>query len=216
MIKKKKPDEKTVIAFIKRRMAQEGLTSDRIKCIVAFGSNSAVPHYKQDSNKALEENTLVLIDCWGRLREKDSLYADLTKVAYFGRKIPRDVAETFSLVRKARDTAVSFIESSLSSGKIPYPKQVDHAARRIISARGFGKNFIHTTGHSLGTADVHGNIRFSRKTKRKLEQRTAYTIEPGIYLKGKFGIRSEIDIMVAENRVIRTSPFQEKLPLIGF
>jgi Xaa-Pro aminopeptidase len=107
----------------------------------------------------------------------------------------------------------------LNGGREVRGWQVDDAARDFIESKGYGEYFIHRTGHSLG-GEVHGNganiDHFETKDDRRLIPRTAFTIEPGVYLPS-FGVRSEIDIYAGEREAYITGePIQRKLePLLA-
>lgn len=86
-------------------------------------------------------------------------------------------------------------------------------ANNIITKAGYGKNILHRTGHSIGTSSPHGlENNITIKNSQQLLKKVVYTIEPGIYLKNKFGIRSEIDFFIDENmKLVYTTKIQEKI-----
>ncbi|HEY0386139.1 MAG TPA: M24 family metallopeptidase, partial [Pyrinomonadaceae bacterium] len=119
-----------------------------------------------------------------------------------GNQVPADVTEVFNLVRDARDAATEFVKAAFREGRTIYGWLVDDACREVIQKGGYGDYFIHRTGHNIHT-EVHGNganiDNLETKDSRLLIPRTCFSIEPGIYLEGQFGIRSEIDVYVSEN-----------------
>jgi Xaa-Pro dipeptidase len=183
--------------------------------IVAFNSSAATPHYfpSKKKSKKLRKNSLVLIDIWGRLREKDCPFGDISWVGYYGDKIPKEIQMVYKLVIKARDASVNCILSGVKKGKLPTGKEVDDVARDIITKAGYGKNFIHTTGHGLGFSSPHWIGRnLSRKNSHQIFKKIGYAIEPGVYLKGKFGLRSEINLYVdSRGKVVFSSPVQKEI-----
>jgi Xaa-Pro aminopeptidase len=123
--------------------------------------------------------------------------------------------DIFSIVTAARDRGVELASQRVAAGESVAGWEVDDAVRAVISNAGYGQYFTHRTGHSLGTA-VHGNgvniDNFETRDERLLEPGLGFTIEPGIYLPGEFGIRSEIDCYVSEDRVeVTTLPLQTEL-----
>ena len=96
--------------------------------------------------------------------------------------------------------------------------QVDDVARGVIRKAGYADQFLHRTGHSIGE-EGHGNganiDNLETRDSRRLIPGTAFSIEPGIYLEGKFGVRSEIDVYLTENDAIITAPHQtEIIPIL--
>ena len=209
-------DEKTIASYIKKQFSLHDLISDNQKCIVAFNENTALPHYEGDNNKHLEENTLILIDCWAKLREKNSVYADITKLGFYGKKIPSEIQKVFSVVRDARDSTITLMKKAVKKDSVVKASQVDETARNLVTKKGYQKNFIHSTGHSLGVRHVHGSIKLGKKVDKRIVHNMAYAIEPGIYIKGKFGMRSEIDVLLKGNSLVRTTPLQKEILLLNY
>lgn len=205
--------EYEVQQFILKQFEEFGLESDRDPPIVAFNENSALPHYfPKENSELLKENSLILIDLWAKLNKEGAPFADITWVAYCG-EIPERVQEIFEVVIKSRDYALNFIRSEMETGKMPAGKEVDLAAREIISKSGFEGKFLHGTGHSIGFTSPHGNRSNLNTTGRQpILVNVGYTIEPGIYLKDEFGIRSEIDFYVDDRfKLIITTPIQKEI-----
>jgi len=171
--------------------------------IVAVNGNSASPHYGPTSAESspIKKGDFVLIDLWAKLNRADSVYADITWTAFVGDKPTDEMTRVFNIVRDARDAATNFVKESFSSGKSIFGWQVDDVCRNVIREAGYGDYFIHRTGHNIHT-EVHGNganiDNLETKDARSLIPRTCFSIEPGVYLEGKFGVRSEIDVYVDE------------------
>jgi Xaa-Pro aminopeptidase len=140
-----------------------------------------------------------LLDLWAKEKNSDSAYGDLTWMAYVGDRVPDEYARIFSVVGAARDAAVGLIQRRVSAGEPVAGRDADGAARAVIAAAGFAEFFLHRTGHSIGR-EVHGNganlDSFETDDYRNLLDRTCFSVEPGIYLVGRFGIRSEIDMVI--------------------
>ena len=182
--------------------------------IVAVNAHSADPHYSPESvgSSPIHRGDFVLIDLWAKQQEAGSMYADITWTAYVGDQVPGRYAEIFTLVKEARDVAVSFVQTSVRQGNFPCGWEVDQVCRNVIQAGGFCERFLHRTGHSIGE-EVHGNganiDNLETKDNRRLIPNTCFSIEPGIYLHGEFGVRSELDVFVSEQEaVVSGQPIQ--------
>jgi Xaa-Pro aminopeptidase len=130
-----------------------------------------------------------------------------------GVEVPRRYAEVFETVRVARDAAVDFVQAAMQSGRTIYGYEVDDVARGIINRRGYGRCFVHRTGHSIGE-DVHANganiDNFETRDTRQIIPRTCFSIEPGIYLP-EFGVRSEVNVFVEESSARVTGEIQQAI-----
>lgn len=155
---------------------------------------------------------MVLIDIWARLKQGGP-YADITWMAYYGKPTKKEL-EIFNIVIKARNKALSHLKKEVSKGKTPTGAKINQIAKDTIDSYGYLKNFDHFTGHSLGTFSPHGNKAGLRPSNNKKLINMGYTIEPGIYLKNKFGARSEINVYLQNKKVILTTPLQKKLVMI--
>jgi len=206
--------EYNVQQFILGQFKKNNLLTDKDPPIVGFNANAAIPHYfpKKKTAKHLEKNTLVLIDVWARVKEDKSPFADITWMGYYG-NIPKDIQNVFDIVVRARDKAIDFVKARAHSRSMPRGLDVDAIARGVITKTGFGRKFIHSTGHSLGFTSPHGIYGALRKSnKKQLHKLLGYTIEPGIYLKGKFGVRSEMNLYIdKKNQLIVTTVLQKKI-----
>jgi len=182
--------------------------------IVGFNESAASPHYYPKKNsKKLVPNTLILIDIWARLKQINSPFSDITWMAYYGKEIPEEIKQVWNIVKDARDLCIKFIEDNLKEGRFPTGKDIDDTARKVISDSGYKDNILHNTGHSIGLHSPHGTEKgLSQKNSNAIIKNLAYTIEPGIYLKNKFGIRSEICFLINDdNKLIITTPIQREL-----
>lgn len=190
--------------------------------IVAVNAHSADPHYCPDveGSSFIRAGDLVLIDLWAKQKEAGSVYADITWTGYMGDVVPQEYSDIFVVVAQARNAALEFVRRSFREGNSIGGWQVDDVARQVIRQAGFGDCFIHRTGHSIGEED-HGNganlDNLETRDERSIIPRTGFSIEPGIYLEGRFGIRSEINVYVGEGEIIVTGlPIQaEVVPILG-
>lgn len=186
--------------------------------IVAANENAAIPHYfpQKRTTKIIERNNLVLIDIWARLNEERAPFADITWVGYCGEKIPAEIKKVFTKVIDARDFTLNFIKKSLRNKKFPRTRDVEMATRNYFKKFGLAKYFLHRTGHSLGFLIDHGKyFRFDRKSKTRIKPNIPFTIEPGLYFNGKFGVRSEINCYVTQGyKLVITTKIQRKITKI--
>lgn len=195
-------------AWLLRRLGElgAGVGADSI---VAVGANAADPHYATPERGApICEGELLLIDLWGK-ESDDAVYADQTWMGYLGAEIPERVRPVWDAVRSARDAAVAFLQSAWREGRAVMGGEVDDVCRGVIVERGYGDAFIHRTGHSID-AEVHGmgpNIdNLETREVRHLIPGVGFSIEPGIYLPGDVGMRSEINVYMGENGPEVTTP----------
>jgi Xaa-Pro aminopeptidase len=188
--------------FILARIHEAGMVTSSAP-IAAVNVHSADPHYGPTETGSTEvtRDALLLIDLWAKRTEPGSVYGDITWTGYVGRNIPVKHREIFDLVRQGRDAALAFVRKETAAGRRPFGWEVDHACRQVIQRSGYGDQFVHRTGHSIGE-EVHGNGAnidgLETQDTRRLMPRTCFSIEPGIYLPGEFGIRSELDVYLAE------------------
>ena len=183
--------------------------------IIAVNENSAIPHYspRKNSTKIIKKNNLVLIDIWARLNEEEAYFADISWVTYSGRTIPQKIRKTFSEVINARNFIVRFIKKSLNSKKFPKTRDVEIATRNYFKKLNLEKYFLHRTGHSLGIHICHGKyFRFDKKSGTRIKPNIPFTVEPGLYFKNRFGIRSEINCYATKDyKLIITTEIQNKI-----
>jgi Xaa-Pro aminopeptidase len=171
--------------------------------IVAANANSAMPHYgpTRDKHSPIHAGDFVLIDLWAKCDRPGAVYADITWTSMVSDKVPEDVNKVFTIVRDARDAATNFVKEAFAAGRTIHGWEVDDVCRAVIQNQGYGDYFIHRTGHNIHT-EVHGNganiDNLETRDGRVLIPRTCFSIEPGIYLEGRFGVRSEIDVYVRE------------------
>lgn len=191
-----------------------GVTSDSPP-IVAVGPHSGDPHYEPPAqgSSVLGKGDLLLLDIWAKTLAPNSVYYDITWVGYLGSEVPPKCAKVFSVVRDARDAAVLFVQENMAAGREIEGWQVDRAAREVIRKAGFGKQFVHRTGHNIGQ-EVHGagaNMdSLETRDVRRIIPHTCFSVEPGIYLP-EFGVRSEVNVYVGEGRAEVTGAVQTEI-----
>ena len=192
--------------FILSRIRDAGMTTSSAP-IAAVDAHSADPHYgpTSSSSSLITRDNLVLIDLWAKQTAPGSVYGDITWTGYTGTDVPAKQRMIFEHVRRGRDAALSFVQNQVAIGRFPCGWEVDDVCRTTIRTAGYGDFFIHRTGHSIGE-EVHGNganiDNLETQDSRRLLPRTCFSIEPGIYLPGEFGIRSELDVYVSEREAV--------------
>ena len=207
-------DERAVQEFILKRFQEERLMTNSPP-IVAVNENSADPHYQPGATKSskIHKGDFLLVDLWAKPATRNSVYADITWTGFFGEAPPQRHKEVFEIVRRARDQGVEFLSQRMQAGNPPQGWEIDDAVRAVIREAGYGKFFLHRTGHNLGRA-VHGNgVHFDNletHDTRQVIPGIACTIEPGIYLEN-FGIRSELNVYIAEDGPQVTTPLQAEI-----
>ncbi|MGH7842163.1 MAG: M24 family metallopeptidase [Candidatus Binataceae bacterium] len=207
--------------FVLERIAARGLRTDEAP-IVAVNAHAANPHFVPTAthDSAIRPGDLVLLDLFAKETAPDSIYGDLTWMGYVGEAVPQQLAATFEIVAAARDAAVELIRSRIAERQPLSGQEADRAARQVIEAAGYGDYFVHRTGHSIGR-EVHGtgaNLdSLETRDHRSLIENTCFSVEPGIYLPERFGIRSELDMTIEAGRaeISGGPPQREIIPMMA-
>jgi len=183
---------------IERQMFDTGYRSTLNPLIIAGGPNGALPH-AQVTNRKFRKGELVVVDLTLRYR---GYVSDSTRTFAVGRisKQARDVYET---VRESQKLGLREVKPNAGC------REVDLACRRHIDEQNYGKHFIHSTGHGIGL-EVHEPPTVSHRSETRLEQNMAITVEPGVYIQNKFGVRIE-DSLIVRNRPVVMHKFTKEL-----
>ncbi len=203
--------------FIREGFDKSGLVTDHGP-IVAVNANMSNPHYEPEPETSLpiRKGDAVLIDMWAKLDKPGAVFYDITWTGYCGSDPPSTLQNVYEVVAGARDRAIERVTTAISRNESIQGFQVDDAARSHIKEKGFGQYFVHRTGHSIGE-EVHGTganmDNLETHDERRIIPRTCFSIEPGVYLP-EFGIRSEVNIYVAEGNAKVTGEKQVKLVTI--
>ncbi|MGQ0767287.1 MAG: M24 family metallopeptidase [Gemmatimonadota bacterium] len=174
---------------------------------VSVGPNAADPHYEGAAERPvrIDDGNILLIDLWAR--EPGGVYADQTWMASLGPPSDEELV-VWRAIRDARDTAITFIRDELAAGRRVSGGAVDDAARGVIASRGHGEHFTHRTGHSIDARDIHGagpNLdNLETRDVRLLLPGVGFSIEPGIYLRGRFGMRTEVNAYMGDGELVVT------------
>jgi Xaa-Pro dipeptidase len=196
-------DELQVRDFIRQRFGDLGLMSEAGPD-VSVNAHSGDPHYEPlpGSASVIRPGDWVLIDLWAKRDEPGSIYGDSTWVAQVGRPVSPNHQRVFDSVRRSRDLALEFLQTSWRQGRELAGWEVDEVARASIERDGYGRYFTHRLGHSLGER-IHSNgvnlDSFETLDTRKIIPGVGVTVEPGIYLP-EFGVRLEVDLYVDPTR----------------
>ncbi len=181
--------EREVAAYLEYKMKSLGAEGPSFDTIIASGYRSAMPHGVA-SNKVIEEGDLIVVD-FGCIY--DGYVSDITRVVSVGE--PTDeMRKVHSIVLNAQREAIENAKNGMRGDEI------DNFARRYIERAGYGDKFGHGLGHGIGL-EVHEAPRVSKLSKDIIKKGMVFTIEPGIYLEGKFGVRIEDDIVMEKDRV---------------
>lgn len=193
---------------VREALGARGLAVDA-DCIVAVGARASDPHYAPEGQGAeIRAGELLLVDLWGKRSDAD-VFADQTWMGYLGERVPDPIVLLWNAVRDARDAGVAFLRERAAAGATVYGYEVDDVVRGLITSRGYGQYFVHRTGHSIdrelhgGGANLDG---FETWDDRPLVPGTGFSIEPGIYIPGVVGLRSEIDVYWGEGGPEVTTP----------
>ena len=204
-------------SWIRERFAAGGLEADHGP-IVAIGPNAANPHYEPtaENTATINRGDILLVDLWAR--EKNGVFADQTWMGSLGAPSRRD-SEIWLAVRDARDAAISLLRERIKGHRPVRGGEVDDAARAVITERGYGEYFIHRTGHSIDPRDLHGSgphiDNLETREERELIPGVGFSIEPGIYLSGDVGMRSEVNGFIgADGLLITPSDYQKDLMVV--
>lgn len=214
---KEKLDEFDLQQWILREFAAAGIYREDGPD-VAVNANASDPHYGPAAGKAapVREGDVLLLDVWGKTKDANSVYYDVTWMGYVGAKVPDKYTKVFSVLRTARDKAVDLILSRVSAGKPLQGWQVDKAARDVIDKAGYGKYFFHRLGHNIGEI-IHGSganmDNLETHDVRHLIPKTCTSIEPGIYLP-EFGMRTEVNVYIDEREARVTGAVQKEMVAI--
>ena len=188
--------EGALASWIRSELAARGAPA-QADCIVAIGPTAADPHYDPgEVGEPIRAGDLLLIDLWGACHD-DSVPADQTWMGYFGSELPPRIAELWTVVKAARDGVVASLRERHARGDVIRGFEGDDVARGIITDAGYGEYFIHRTGHSIDR-DIHGrgpNLdNLETRDDRILVPGVGFSVEPGIYIAGDVGIRTELNM----------------------
>ena len=209
--------EHELMAWIRARFDSAGLVTDHGPN-VSVGLNAANPHYEPsaDTPHVILMGEILLIDLWAK--EPEGVYADQTWMASIG-PVDKENLEIWNAIRDARDAAIAMVRDRAKAGDAVPGADVDDAARAVIESRGYGQYFTHRTGHSIDPRDLHGSgphlDNLETRETRLLVPGVAFSIEPGIYIPGRVGMRTEVNVYITPGEaVITPRDYQRELMMV--
>lgn len=191
--------ETQIKELLEAEMKKNGLDMPSFDTIIGSGSNSALPHYTA-GERVLQEGDSVVVDFGGVAH---GYVSDMTRTFMLG-KASDEYRKVYEILKAAQQKAIEAVRPGVKANS------VDAAARSYIAAHGYGEYFIHRTGHGVGL-EVHEMPYITDKNELILEPGMAFSIEPGIYLPGKFGMRIEDLVVVTEDGVEVLNTFSKEL-----
>ena len=182
--------EKEIADELIYRMRKNGAEDIAFDPIVAFGANTSKPHHLY-GNKKLKNNDVITIDMGAKY---NGYCSDMTRSFVFGNKIDAEYKKIHAAVSDAQKAALDFLKAGVSG------IAADAAARDLLESRGYGDYFTHSCGHSVGI-EIHENPGLTKKSEEAFKAGNIVTVEPGVYIEKKFGVRIEDMVLVTDNGV---------------
>ncbi|MDE1154948.1 MAG: M24 family metallopeptidase [Acidobacteriaceae bacterium] len=213
---KRELTEFDVVRFLLEGIEREGLFSDHgPNCSV--GPNAADSHYEPTAelSRPIRSGDFVLIDVWAKLaNDPKAVWYDITWTGVVDREPTEREQNIFQIVKGARDAAIARVETAYAANEPIAGWQADDAARNVILAAGMGQWFTHRTGHNIAV-ELHGNgahlDNLETHDERLLLPNTCFSIEPGLYFPGEFGVRSEVNMITRPGKAVVSGPCQTEL-----
>jgi Xaa-Pro aminopeptidase len=210
--------EHELMAWIQQRFQRAGLVTDHGPN-VSVGANAANPHYEPSpaAPQPIRDGDVLLIDLWAH-EPNGGVWADQTWMASLGAP-SAEALEIWNAVRDARDAAIALVVERTRLGEPLRGAEVDDAARKVIEDRGYGQYFTHRTGHSIDPRELHGSgphlDNLETREERLLVPGVGFSIEPGIYIPGKIGMRTEINVYITPGEAVVTpKTYQHDLMIV--
>ncbi len=194
--------EREVALALEDAMRRRGAQEPSFFSIVAAGPHGALPH-AEPGPEAIPRHTLVVIDWGARL---DGYCSDCTRTVATG-EIDADLEDVYELVQRAQLAGLDAVHAGVTG------RDADAAARAVIEAGGHGDHFGHGLGHGVGL-EVHEGPRLAKTGEEVLEPGNVVTVEPGVYLAGRFGVRIEDLVVVTDDGPEILSSYPKTLTLV--
>ena len=191
--------EKEIAIKLEQKLLELGSEGRAFDFIVVSGERTAIPHGKP-TERIIKDGEFVTIDFGAKV---DGYSSDMTRTLAIG-KIDDEKKEVYNIVLNAQEKAIANIKPGITGGKI------DEIAREHITKNGYGKFFTHSLGHGVGL-DVHELPRLFNGSDDVLQAGSVVTVEPGIYIPGKFGVRIEDMILISEDKVENLTGFTKDI-----
>ncbi|MBA1334762.1 MAG: Aminopeptidase YpdF (MP-, MA-, MS-, AP-, NP- specific) [Firmicutes bacterium] len=191
--------ERDIAKRLKELFIEKGADDISFEPIVASGPNSSKPHYNDDK-RTIEERDIIVLDFGCRYK---GYCSDMSRTVFVGKPTPEQ-EEIYNIVLKANSEAEQFARQGVTA------EEVDRKARDIIKEAGYGQYFLNRTGHGIGMA-VHEAPYIKEGNKVVLENGMAFSVEPGIYLPGRFGMRVENIVLIENGKGIALNKFTKQM-----
>jgi Xaa-Pro aminopeptidase len=209
-------DEYSIVRFLQNAIEREGMTTE-FGPNVSVGPNSADSHYQPSAatSKPIGKGDFLLIDIWSKLaNDPTAVWYDITWTAVIGRAPTDREYDIFTTVRDARNAAIARIQQAFASNTPIAGYEADNASREVIGEAGLADWFTHRTGHNIAT-ELHGNgahlDNLETHDTRLILPNTCFSVEPGLYFPGEFGVRSEINMITRPGKAEVTGRIQTEL-----
>lgn len=207
--------ERDVQRLIEKGYAMRGISGPAP--VVASGNNTGDPRYRpsDEQSSPIEVGDLIVLDLSAQVDGAERpIFARLTWVAYAGESVPDRYSQVFGELVKARDAAVALIEARIGRRRIVKGYQADQAARSLLGRAGLADKFVHRTGHSLDTSlfgDGANLDDYETHDTRNLVMGSGFTVGPGVYVRGDFGMRSMVCVYIGRGGIEVTGPAQQSI-----
>jgi Xaa-Pro aminopeptidase len=209
-------DEHAMVQYFQQAMAREDLVWEHGPNVSA-GPNSADSHYEPTAanSRPIRNGDFVLIDIWGKLaNDPTAVWYDITWTGVVGREPTEREQLIFTTVRDARNASIKAVQDAFAANQPIAGWQADDASRNVIRKAGFGDWFTHRTGHNIGP-ELHGNgahlDNLETHDERLILPNTCFSVEPGLYFPGEFGVRSEVDMIARKGKAEVAGRIQTEL-----
>jgi len=209
-------DEFTMVTWLKEAIERAGMVTEHGPNVSA-GPNSADSHYEPTSanSRPIRSGDFLLIDIWAKLaNDPRACWYDITWTGVVDREPTAREELIFTTVRDARDAAIATVKQAFAANQPLAGWQPDEAARTVIRNAGFADAFTHRTGHNIAT-ELHGSgahlDNLETHDDRLILPHTCFSVEPGLYFPGDFGIRSEINMITYPGKAVVTGRTQTEL-----
>lgn len=211
--------EYDVQQYIMRRFGEENLMTYSPP-MVGVNDHPADPHFDvtPENARVFKPGDTVLIDLWAKKNVPGGIYSDITWAGYIGDTPPVKYQEAFNVVVCSRNTAIAFVQQRVSAGRPVHGWEVDDVCRNQVKKAGYGKYFLHRTGHAIDT-ETHGDganlDNLETRDERQLLPGCCFSIEPGLYFAGRMAVRTEVNMFIRHDGVAEvTGEMQESLVLV--
>jgi Xaa-Pro dipeptidase len=205
-------DEYAMVQYLQQGLSRANLVWEHGPNVSA-GPNSANSHYEPTAanSRPIRSGDFVLIDIWGKIaNDPTAVWYDITWTGVVGREPTEREQLIFTTVRNARDASIKAVQDAFAARQPIAGWQADDASRNVIRKAGFGDWFTHRTGHNIHGSGAHLDNLETHDVRRILPN-TCFSVEPGLYFPGEFGVRSEVDMIAHKGKAEVTGRIQNEL-----